>query len=134
MPELFAALSGHACRYCRSPIFSPPVIVTKDGIYHVACEAAERGVKPWDKRAADRLADEVAALVVRGKLATRTPVTDALEDYRNSPRSERSDRLADLEEEVERLGTLCCANPGCKDTPTVIQQGKTWCSWHRPET
>jgi hypothetical protein len=66
--------------------------------------------RPFAIRAADALADEVAALVKRGVLHTRTPVTDALEDYRDPPSTPRADRLASLEHErdsfhaeVERL-------------------------------
>lgn len=58
--------------------------------------------RTFEQIGADRLADEVAALVRRGVLQTRTPVTDALEDYRLPPSSPRADRLAELE---SRLST-----------------------------
>lgn len=48
----------------------------------------------FDKLAADKLADEVAALVVLGDLGTRSRAGDALLDYRNPPRTERSDAIA----------------------------------------
>lgn len=56
-----------------------------------------RNLKPainFDQIGADRLADEVAALVSGGKLDSRSPAADALLDYRNPPRTPRSDRLA----------------------------------------
>ena len=49
------------------------------------------------RRAADRLADEVAVLVMRGDLDARSAAGDRLLDYRNPPRSPRSDRLLELE-------------------------------------
>lgn len=58
----------------------------------------------WDRRAADRLADEVAALVRRGKLDSRSPAADALLDYRNPPSSPRADRLAELEQQLAEQG------------------------------
>jgi len=62
---------------------------------------------PWnkslDKIAADRLADEVASLVARGLLDSRSAAADALLDYREPPRTPRSDRLAEVEQENERL-------------------------------
>ena len=63
---------------------------------------AER-YSPFDKLTAEVLADEVAVLVRRGVLDSRSPVADALLDYRNPPPTERSDRMAVLEAEVERL-------------------------------
>jgi hypothetical protein len=58
-------------------------------------------------RAAERLADEVAALVQRGAISSRSPAADALLDFRNPPSSPRADRIAELERalaaaEVER--------------------------------
>lgn len=49
---------------------------------------------PFSRRAADALADEVAALVLRGVLDSRSPAADALLDYRTPPASPRADRLA----------------------------------------
>lgn len=69
---------------------------------------AGEGTDPatWLKlRAAERLADEVANLVVIGKLNARSAAADALLDYRDPPRSERSDRLSDLEQELAALRT-----------------------------
>lgn len=54
-------------------------------------------VSPFDKIGADRLADEVAVLVKRGVIDSRSPAADALLDYRNPPSSPRADRLAELE-------------------------------------
>lgn len=54
---------------------------------------------PLDKRCADALADEVAALVRRGVIDSRSPAADALLDYREPPSTPRADRLAALEAE-----------------------------------
>lgn len=51
---------------------------------------------------AERLADEVAVLVLRHIVGSRSPVADALLDYRNPPRTERVDRLAEMEREIEK--------------------------------
>jgi hypothetical protein len=48
-------------------------------------------------RAAEALADEVAVLVRRGVLDSRSPAADALLDFRDPPSSPRADRLAELE-------------------------------------
>lgn len=53
-------------------------------------------------RAADRLADEAAALVTLRQLGSRSPLADALLDYRDPPQTERSDRIASLEAELNR--------------------------------
>lgn len=52
---------------------------------------------PFDQLCADRLADEVAVLVRRGVIDSRSPAADALLDYRNPPSTPRADRLAELE-------------------------------------
>lgn len=62
-------------------------------------ELERRDLRSFDQIGADRLADEVAVLVTRGVLDSRSAVADALLDYREKPRTERSDRLAALEEE-----------------------------------
>lgn len=49
---------------------------------------------------AERLADEVDVLVQRKVIDARSPAADALLDFRGEPRSERSDRLVQLESEV----------------------------------
>lgn len=54
-------------------------------------------------RDADRLADEVAVLVVNRVIDSRSAAADALLNYRNPPRSPRSDRLADLEADRDAL-------------------------------
>lgn len=48
---------------------------------------------PFDKRAADNLADEVAVLIQRGVVDSRSLLADALLDYRDPPTSERALRL-----------------------------------------
>ena len=54
----------------------------------------------FDKRCADALADEVAALITRRVLDPRSAAGDALLDYRDPPRTPRSDRLAELERDL----------------------------------
>lgn len=56
---------------------------------------------PFDKIGADRLADEVAVLIQRRIIDARSPTADALLDYRETMRTERSDRLATLDAELE---------------------------------
>lgn len=51
-------------------------------------------------RDADRLADEVAVLIRRRMIDARSPVGDALQDFRSPPSTERADRLAMLESEL----------------------------------
>lgn len=60
-------------------------------------------LSPFARRAADALADEVAALVRRRIVDYRDPVADALLDYRNPPSSPRADRIGQLEEQVAVL-------------------------------
>lgn len=66
----------------------------------VEAPGAEQGWRsPMLKRAADALADEVAALVRRRVIDSRSPAADALLDYRDPPTTPRADRLAVLEAE-----------------------------------
>lgn len=60
-----------------------------------------KGAGPWEKRAADRLADEVNVLVRRKIIDARSPAADALLDYRDPPYTEHSDRMAELERSLE---------------------------------
>lgn len=59
--------------------------------------------RTFAERAANALADEVAVLITRRVLDARSPVADALLDYREGMTSERADRIAKLAAEVERL-------------------------------
>jgi hypothetical protein len=52
---------------------------------------------PIKRAGAERLADEVAALIARKVVDSRSPVGDALLDFREPPRTPRADRIADLE-------------------------------------
>lgn len=54
--------------------------------------------RAW-RQCADHLADEVNVLVRRRVVDMRSPVADALLDYRYPPASPRGDRLAELERE-----------------------------------
>lgn len=58
-------------------------------------------VRLFDHLAAERMADEIAVLVQRKVISSRCPAADALLDYRNPPQSERSDRLVDLERQID---------------------------------
>jgi hypothetical protein len=52
--------------------------------------------EPFQFMDAEMLADEVAVLVRKGIVDSRSPVADALLNYRDPPATERSDRLAKL--------------------------------------
>lgn len=58
---------------------------------------------PFDVRCADALADEVDALIAAKIIDSRSPAADALLDYRDPPRTPRSDALAEARAECERL-------------------------------
>ncbi len=64
---------------------------------------AKAPLRSFDSRAADALADEVAVLVTKKVIDSRSPAADALLDYRNPPTSSRADALA---AERERSGRL----------------------------
>lgn len=59
--------------------------------------AAAEASRSFKERAAEALADEVAVLVERKAIDSRSPAADALLDYRDPPRSVRADRIATLE-------------------------------------
>lgn len=110
-----------------------------------------RSPRTWDQIGADRLAEEVAVLVRRNVIDSRSPAADALLDYLD-PRpimSPRADRLAELEEQVERhaythqantqeylrtLEELKCAAKAAKVwrekleaiEETILRQGQPW--------
>ncbi len=62
-----------------------------------------RRMRTFKDRAADALADEVAVLVQRKVIDSRSPAADALLDFRNPPMSEHSSRMVTLEVVVEQL-------------------------------
>lgn len=72
----------------------------------------------------NRLADEVAALVRRKVIDSRSPAADALLDFRDPPSTPRADALAEARAEVERLkhgdGRWGCAKAGCDADATQI--------------
>lgn len=87
------------------------VIPIAAGAQHMLAraEAAEAWVAqfgPFKKRAADTLADEVAVLIRHKVISMRSPVADALLDYRNPPATERADRMAALEAANATLTTM----------------------------
>lgn len=57
------------------------------------------GARMFDQLGADRMADEIDALIKRRVIDSRSPAADALLDYRDPPRTPRSDRLGALEAE-----------------------------------
>lgn len=70
--------------------------------------------EPFDVRCADAMADEVDVLISRKVIDCRSPAADALLDYRDPPRTPRSDRLAELErgnaqlrESIKKHSELC---------------------------
>jgi len=67
------------------------------GIRLAELEAA--GVRLFDQLGANRMADEIDVLIKRRVIDSRSPAADALLDYREPPRTPRSDRLATLEAE-----------------------------------
>ena len=78
---------------------------------------AEAPRQPFDVRCADALADEVAVLVKRQVIDSRSPAADALLEYRTPPRTDRSDRLVKLEGALERVARcLITPNPAITDT------------------
>lgn len=60
----------------------------------------------------ESLADEVAVLVRRKVLDSRSPAADALLDFREPPTTPRADRMAMLEQEVEQLRVRLVAVEG----------------------
>ncbi len=60
----------------------------------VRAEMAEGTLAGLDKRCADHLADEVDVLIARKLLDSRSPAADALLDYRDPPRTPRSEQIA----------------------------------------
>lgn len=66
-------------------------------------ELRRRPLRTFDQLAADRLADEVAVLVHRRFLDSRSPAGDALLDYRDPPSSSRADRMASLENQIAQI-------------------------------
>ncbi len=68
-----------------------------DASAEIAKLRAEVDEKTTRLRDADMLADEVAALVMRRVIDSRSAASDALLRYREEPRTELSDRIAALE-------------------------------------
>ena len=60
----------------------------------------------WKILAADVLADEVASLVTCGSMNSRSAAADALLDFRNPPRTERSDRITEQAKEIKQLRVI----------------------------
>lgn len=69
----------------------------------LAARDLELGRARLTVRDADRVADEVAVLVRRHVIDSRSPAADALLDYRSPPSSARADRMAALQQENARL-------------------------------
>jgi hypothetical protein len=97
---------------------------------------------PFDVRCADALADEVAVLIRRRLLDSRSPAGDALLDYRNPPTNPRVDRLARLDETIARLthqdhgrGEDEPDDPDCpcRPTPNMAECAQQGCGFCRAE-
>ena len=129
-PRLPPAPDGSGCsyHYCWMPC------VRNDGEGGQFC-AAHGGkdaplplwpLRDMRDRTADALADEVDLLVRNKVIDSRSPTADALLDYRNNPRTPRSDRLRSLEQEVVRLGEwvdeLTDHSPPAEPAPATLRQ------------
>jgi len=72
-----------------------------------------------------RLADEVDALIARRVIDARSPVADALLDFRDPPRSPRSCRLAVLEQEL--AAAIARAEQAERQRDVLaLNQGRPW--------
>lgn len=60
-------------------------------------------LRTFDQIGADHLADEVCVLIDRKIIDSRSPAADALLDYRDPPRSPRSDRIVVIEKSAAGL-------------------------------
>ena len=104
MQQLDAAVFAASTRAdCRAPDSGPPcggcitcLVRTERAAARERDEA--RAELARLRRDGERLADEVAALVRLRELDPRSPVGDALLDYREPPSSPRADRLAAAEQ------------------------------------
>lgn len=97
------------CRYIEWTDYWALLKVARELERELAAVRAERDDLKYKLITADALADAVASLVVRKVIDERSLAADALLDYRNPPRTERSDLLAAAEaraRECERLMLL----------------------------
>lgn len=100
-------------------------------------------VRTFKTRAAEALADEVSVLISRKVIDSRSPAADALLDYHETKmRTPRSDRIAELEQEVERLRAAApkTLSPAfgwiAVKTSPVIPAGSFWANdeWLKSQT
>jgi hypothetical protein len=78
---------------------------TATDVEHRAIDAAQKECARLRIRAsdADRLADEVDVLIKKKVIDSRSPAADALLDFRDPPRTERSSRLASMEQTIANV-------------------------------
>jgi hypothetical protein len=74
-------------------------------VEHRSIDAAQKECARLRIRAADadRLADEVDVLIKKKVIDSRSPAADALLDFRDPPRTERSSRLASMEQTIANV-------------------------------
>ncbi len=80
-------------------------------------------LSPLDKVCADALADEVAVLVRRKVIDSRSPAADALLDYREPPSTPRADRMAQLEQELDRARIALAKADGDLQREAELRRG-----------
>ncbi len=80
-------------------------------------------LSPLDKVCADALADEVAVLVRRKVIDSRSPAADALRDYREPPSTPRADRMAQLEQELDRARIALAKADGDLQREAELRRG-----------
>lgn len=83
--------------------------------------------KPFDVRCADALADEVDVLIHRKVIDMRSPAADALLEYRDPPRTERSDRLHCLEARVRQLEAEIGRHNRCVCCGEAVEPASSTC-------
>ena len=109
-----------ARQLCATPNKGDLATALADQLEAAGAEIARLNAQPvrlFDHLAAERMADEIAGLVQRKVIGSRCPAADALLDYRDPPRSERSDRLVDLENQIERV---------TKQLDRAMAESSTW--------
>lgn len=87
-------ISPRHCQFCATRSW---VALLEDREAQLANALSVRG---FDRNCADKLADEVAVLVRRRVIDSRSAAADALLDYRNPPVTPRSERLSELEAQL----------------------------------
>lgn len=84
-----------------SPNPDSVLCIARDTLTALLDDLDAKGLGPFEKRCADALADEAAALVALRQLDSRSALADALLNYRDPPMTDRSDRIAELETKLD---------------------------------